>query len=72
DLTVTPHEDQIWFECSARAFLHHQVRNMVGTLIDIGRGKRPNDIPDIFAARSRDAAGQTAPACGLYFMKVDY
>ena len=71
--TVTPHEDEIWFECSARAFLHHQVRNMVGTLVEIGRGHRPvNDIPRIFETKDRGQAGVTAPAGGLYFMHVDY
>lgn len=71
--TITQRDDQLWLECSARAFLHNQVRNMVGTLVEIGRGLRDADsIPDIFAARDRAAAGQTAPACGLYFMKVEY
>lgn len=71
--TVTPHDDQIWFEISARAFLHHQVRNMVGTLVEIGRGKQPpGDIPKMIAAHTRAAAGPTAPACGLYFVKVEY
>lgn len=66
-------DDQIWLECSARAFLHHQVRNMVGTLVDIGRGKRDiAELQKMFAAKDRASAGQTAPACGLYFMKVDY
>ncbi len=73
NFTITQHADQIWFECSARAFLHHQVRNMVGTLVEIGRGKRAiSDIPKMLAAKDRAAAGLTAPACGLYFMKVDY
>jgi tRNA pseudouridine38-40 synthase len=73
DFTVTQHDDQIWFECSARAFLHHQVRNMVGTLVEIGRSIRPtDDIPRIFAAQNRAAAGITAPAGGLYFVRVDY
>jgi tRNA pseudouridine38-40 synthase len=73
DFTVTQHDDEVWFECSARAFLHHQVRNMVGTLVEIGRGIRPvDDIPRIFVAQARAAAGITAPAGGLYFMRVDY
>ncbi len=60
-------------DISARAFLHHQVRNMIGTLNDIGLGKLPvNGIPNIIAARDRRAAGQTAPPHGLYFMRVDY
>ena len=60
-------------DISARAFLHHQVRNMIGTLSDIGLGKLPVDgIPEIIAARDRRAAGQNAPPHGLYFMQVDY
>lgn len=70
---ITQHDDQIWFECSARAFLHHQVRNMVGTLVQMGRGYRPpDDIPRILAAKDRAEGGMTAPAHGLYFMHADY
>ena len=64
-------DDLIVFDFSARSFLHHQVRNMVGTLVEIGLGT-PYDIDEIFAARNRSAAGATAPACGLYFIQADY
>lgn len=63
--------DLIIFEFSARSFLHHQVRNMVGTLVEIGLGT-PYDIDEIFMARNRSAAGATAPASGLYFIRADY
>ncbi|MDR2685533.1 MAG: tRNA pseudouridine(38-40) synthase TruA [Rickettsiales bacterium] len=63
--------DVVSFYFSARSFLHHQVRNMVGTLADIGLGK-PLEINEIIAAENRAAAGQTAPACGLYFISADY
>lgn len=63
--------DLIIFEFSARSFLHHQVRNMVGTLVEIGLGKSYN-IDDIFVACDRSAAGATAPAGGLYFIRADY
>lgn len=63
--------DLIVFEFSARSFLHHQVRNMVGTLVEIGLGT-PHDINAIFDARDRSAAGATAPAAGLYFISADY
>lgn len=63
--------DLIVFEFSARSFLHHQVRNMVGTLVEIGLGASHN-IDEIFAARARSAAGVTAPAAGLYFIRADY
>lgn len=64
-------DDLVVFDFSARSFLHHQVRNMVGTLIEIGQGA-DYDINEIFAARNRSAAGATAPACGLYFIQADY
>ena len=63
--------DEIIFEFSARSFLHHMVRNIVGTLIEIGLGKQ-YDIDAVFAARNRSAAGPTAPASGLYFIRADY
>lgn len=63
--------DLIIFEFSARSFLHHQVRNMVGTLVEIGLGG-DSDIDEILAACDRSAAGVTAPACGLYFIRADY
>ncbi|MDR0967400.1 MAG: tRNA pseudouridine(38-40) synthase TruA [Rickettsiales bacterium] len=63
--------DRIVIDTSARSFLHHQVRNMVGTLVEIGLGKRL-DIDEIFAAKNRSAAGVTAPADGLYFMSAEY
>lgn len=63
--------DNVVFEFSARSFLHHQVRNMVGTLVEIGLGKS-YDIDEIFVARARSAAGPTAPASGLYFISADY
>lgn len=64
-------DDLVVFDFSARSFLHHQVRNMVGTLVEIGIGA-DYDINEIFAARDRSAAGATAPACGLYFIQADY
>lgn len=57
----------------ARSFLHHQVRNMVGTLKLIGEGRFPvAHVETVLAARDRSAAGPTAPACGLYLVRVDY
>ncbi len=69
--TITQNGDDIIFEFYARSFLHHQVRNMVGTLVAIGQGK-PYDIDAVFAAAARSAAGPTAPAGGLFFMRADY
>jgi len=69
--TIVINGDEIIFEFSARSFLHHQVRNMVGTLVEIGLGK-PYDIDEIFAQKKRGAAGVNAPASGLYFVRALY
>lgn len=64
---------ELLFVVEARSFLHHQVRNMIGTLKEVGEGRRhPDDIQKILAARNRAAAGITAPPDGLYFAKVWY
>ena len=68
---VSADDSFITIDFSARSFLHNQVRNMVGTLVEIGLGK-PYDIEKIFAAKSRTAAGPTAPASGLYFVSAEY
>lgn len=70
-INITQSGDEIIFEFSARSFLHHMVRNIVGTLIEIGLGK-PYDIDKILSALDRSAAGPTAPASGLYFIRADY
>jgi len=49
------------------------VRNIVGTLVDVGRGKiAPERIPEILASRDRKQAGTAAPACGLFLKEVLY
>ena len=54
-------------------FLHHMVRNLVGTMLDVGRGYREvEEIPSMIAARARAAAGPTAPARGLFLHSVEY
>jgi len=55
------------------AFLHNMVRTIVGTLVDVGLGKRsPQWVGEVLAARDRNCAGETAPAKGLIFWKVYY
>lgn len=55
------------------AFLHSMVRIIVGSLVEVGRGKRPPEwIREVLDARDRSQAGQTAPACGLTLWHVDY
>lgn len=61
------------FFFTAPSFLHHQVRNIVGSLIYVGNGKWTiNDFENAFKACDRTKGGPTAPAAGLYFLKVDY
>ncbi|MCQ2734356.1 MAG: hypothetical protein MJ212_00180 [Alphaproteobacteria bacterium] len=61
------------FTVEARSFIYHQVRNMVGTLQEVGNGKlTPEDVKRILDARNRTQAGISAPACGLYLNKVMY
>ena len=72
-LDISVRGEEIIFTVEARSFLHHQVRNMVGTLKLVGEGKlTPNDVKTILEAKDRKAAGPTAPACGLYLAKVMY
>jgi tRNA pseudouridine38-40 synthase len=68
---INPYQLELW--ATARSFLHHQVRIMVGSLVQIGLGRYPPSwIDDLFAARDRKQAGLTAPAEGLYLVAVDY
>ncbi|MCD6034439.1 MAG: pseudouridine synthase [Rickettsiales bacterium] len=72
-LIITQEGDVITLDLQALSFLHHQVRNITGTLKLIGEGKlAATEIPRILEAKDRTQAGPTAPAHGLYFMKVDY
>jgi tRNA pseudouridine38-40 synthase len=65
--------EEIIFTVRGKSFLRYMVRNMVGTLIDVGKGKfKADEIPAIFAAKDRRRAGQTAPAKGLTLVRVDY
>ena len=64
DLTIAYHGD---------GFLYHMVRILTGTLIEVGRGaRRPEEMPQILAARDRAAAGSTAPPQGLALAEVEY
>lgn len=63
----------IVYEVRGSGFLHHMVRNIVGTLLEVGGGKlSPDDIPPILRARDRSKAGATAPASGLWLVRVEY
>ena len=71
--TVEQDGDIIKISVAADGFLYNMVRNIVGTLVEIGRGRwHPEYIEEILAAKDRNAAGPIAPACGLCLMKIDY
>ncbi len=73
EITVTQEDDMVLITARARSFLHHQVRNIVGTLRFVGDGRWTRK--DVAAARDacdRAAAGPTAPASGLFLMYVKY
>lgn len=64
---------KIFIEVSAKSFLHHMVRNIVGTLAYIGLNKiAAGDLEKILKAKNRNVSGPNAPAYGLYFLKADY
>jgi tRNA pseudouridine38-40 synthase len=70
---VTSKGDLVIFSIEATAFLRHMVRNIVGTLVEVGRKQRaPQSIADLLGARDRTKAGPKAPAQGLFLMKVNY
>jgi tRNA pseudouridine38-40 synthase len=72
-LDVTRHGDVIEILVEARSFLHHQVRNMVGTLRLVGDGHWPiEQVAAALAARNRSSAGPTAPPDGLTLVRVGY
>lgn len=65
--------DMVIFTVAADGFLYNMVRIMTGTLLRVQQGKlSPEDIPGILEAKDRNAAGPTAPACGLYLNRVFY
>ncbi len=65
--------DEHLLEFHGNGFLRYQVRRMVGTLIEVGMGKRPpSNVAEVLAGRDPRAAGKTALACGLYLVSVDY
>ena len=77
DVTVEPYDDHggtaITITAEARSFLHHQMRNIAGSLILVGEGKwTPDDLALALAARDRRRGGPTAPPEGLCLVRVDY
>ncbi len=72
-LQVERQDAQVVITAGARSFLHHQVRNIVGSLKLVGQGRWPEAaIAEVLQAKSRAAAGPTAPPDGLYFTQITY
>lgn len=73
EISVTRNGDVVVVEIQANAFLHHMVRNIVGSLIPVGCGERaPAWIAELLAGRDRTVAGPTAPSAGLTFLHPIY
>ncbi|MGO9650307.1 tRNA pseudouridine synthase A [Candidatus Sulfotelmatobacter sp. SbA7] len=65
--------EELIYTVRGSGFLHHMVRNLIGTFVRVGKGTlRPEDISRILQAKDRSAAGATVPAHGLYLVKVEY
>ena len=72
-LLIKKEKDLIFLDIEANGFLYRMVRNIVGTLIEVGRGRlRPQQIGTILKAKDRDASGPCAPAKGLTLVEVKY
>ena len=70
---LQPCDPLIVYEVSGSGFLRHMVRTIVGSLVEVGRGRRPIDwMSAILASRDRAAAGPTAPPHGLFLVNVTY
>jgi tRNA pseudouridine38-40 synthase len=72
-LTLNRAGEYIWIDVEADGFLYNMVRAIAGTLIEVGRGFWPESrVTEILQAEDRTVAGPTAPACGLFLMRVTY
>ncbi|MDX1556981.1 MAG: tRNA pseudouridine synthase A, partial [Xanthomonadales bacterium] len=73
DIAVRRRGDYVTLEVTANAFLYHMVRNIAGTLMEVGTGRaEPGWVGEVLGACDRDCAGITAPPDGLYFVRVRY
>lgn len=72
-ITISKHDSQIFITIKSDGFLKQMVRNIIGTLVEVGMGKRqPTDIRRILNSKDRKKAGICAPANGLFLLKVEY
>lgn len=72
-IDIGENQGWLWIDVKGNAFLHHMIRNIVGTLLQVGDGRRhPDWVQDVLMSRDRTKAGVTAPAHGLYFVDAHY
>jgi len=73
EISVARLGQEVIVTCAARSFLHHQVRSITGSLVEVGKGKwRMRDLKAALEAADRTRCGQVAPPDGLYFVRADY
>jgi tRNA pseudouridine38-40 synthase len=73
DLKRTDDGEELWFTVHGRSFLRYMVRKMVGTLLEVGRGKlTPGDIDKLYVLKDRSKSGPTVPPQGLFMVSVDH
>lgn len=73
EINILRRQDVVIFKFTANAFLHHMVRNIVGTLLEVGQGRKPIDwVKTVLESKDRRQAGVTAPPQGLYLSEVGY
>ena len=72
-VSIERHDDHLVFEFAANAFLHHMIRNLVGSLVYVGKGKHePEWLAQVLASRDRSRAAPTFEAAGLYLASITY
>jgi tRNA pseudouridine38-40 synthase len=73
ELKRTEDGEELWFTVHGQSFLRYMVRKMVGTLLDVGRGKLvPEDIDRLYELKDRSKSGPTVPPQGLCMMSVEH
>lgn len=73
ELKRTDDREELWFTVHGRSFLRYMVRKMVGTLLEVGRGKlTPDDIDKLYELKDRSKSGPTVPPQGLFMVRVDH
>jgi tRNA pseudouridine38-40 synthase len=73
ELKRTGDEEELWFTVHGRSFLRYMVRKMVGTLLEVGRGKlAPEDIDKLYELKDRSKSGPTVPPQGLFMVRVEH